>query len=225
MQCCWLASRTGINILGAAVIDDVLGLVLISVLLAVNKGGGGSSLVSTIIGIVLFCLFGILAVGFLPKPIDKLTKELQPGHSMLTFSLAAALNVAVVAESLGIAAITGAYLCGLLLSQFHHMEYLERNVRAVSSRFLSPIFFVSLNGFNRKVILITVVMFVVAVIGKVVGCGVAARLFKMGRSESMQIGIGMISRGEVAIITANIGLQNHIITQEIYSLRLLPLYF
>jgi len=59
-------------------------------------------------------------------------------------------------------------------------------------------------------------MFIIAVIGKVVGCGVAARLFKMSRSESIQIGVGMISRGEVAIITANIGLQSGIISEEIF---------
>jgi len=217
-----LNTKAGINILGAAVIDDILGLVLISVLLAVKNGGGGGSLVSTIVGIVLFCLFGILAIVFLPKLINKLTKNIQPGRSILTFSLAAALFVAFIAEDLGIAAITGAYLCGLLLSQFHHKEYLERNVKAISSGFLSPIFFASvgleasLNGFSGKVIVITLVMFIVAVIGKVVGCGFGARLFRMSRSESIQIGVGMISRGEVAIITANIGLQNHIITQEIF---------
>jgi Kef-type K+ transport system membrane component KefB len=59
-------------------------------------------------------------------------------------------------------------------------------------------------------------MFIVAVVGKIVGCGVAARLFRMSRSEAIQIGVGMISRGEVAIITANIGLQNHMITQEVF---------
>ncbi|MFT9056037.1 MAG: cation:proton antiporter [Ethanoligenens sp.] len=217
-----LNTKAGINILGAAVIDDILGLVLISVLLAVNNGGSSGSLVTTIMSIVLFCLFGILAIVFLPKLINKLTKELHPGRTILTFSLAAAMLFAFAAESLGIAAITGAYLCGLLFSQFNHKEYLERNVRAISSGFLSPIFFASvgleasLDGFNGKVVLITVVMFIVAVIGKMVGCGAAARLFKMSRSESVQIGIGMISRGEVAIITANIGLQNHIITQEVF---------
>ena len=217
-----LNTRSGINILGAAVIDDILGLVLISVLLAVGSGGTGGSLVRAILGALLFCLLGILAIVFLPGPINKLTRGLQPGRAMLTFSLAAALLVAFAAESLGIAAITGAYLCGLLLSQFHHREYLERNVKAISSGFLSPIFFASvgleasLDGLNGRVIGITLVMFLVAVLGKVVGCGAGARIFRMSRSESVQIGVGMISRGEVAIITANIGLQNHMITQEVF---------
>lgn len=217
-----LNTKAGVNILGAAVIDDILGLVLISLLIAFNNGGGGGSLVSTIIGIAVFCVIGILAIIFLPKVLNKFMKDIQPGRALLTFALAAALIAALLAEEVGIAAITGAYLCGLLLSQFNHKEYIERNVKAISSGFLSLIFFASvgleasLEGFSGKVILITVVMFVIAVIGKVIGCGAAARLFKMSRSESIQIGVGMISRGEVAIITANIGLQNKIITQEVF---------
>jgi Kef-type K+ transport system membrane component KefB len=140
---------------------------------------------------------------------------------MLTFSIAVAILAAFIAESLGIAAITGAYVCGLILSSFTHKEYLERNVKAISTGFLSLVFFASvgieadLNGVDIKVFLITVVMFCIAVLGKLIGCGGAARLLKMSKSESIQIGTGMISRGEVAIITANIGLQNGIITEEI----------
>lgn len=221
-----LNSRAGINILGAAVIDDILGLILISVLLATSAGAGGtnekSSLAVTLIGIGLFCLFAVLAIVFLPKVINRFTKDSKPGPALLVFSLAAALLFAFLAEKLGIAAITGAYLCGLLLSQLTHKEYLERNVKAISTGFLSPIFFASvgieatLSGFNSKVLFITLAMFLIAVLGKVIGCGMAARFFKMSRSESLQIGVGMISRGEVAIITANIGLQNHIISQEVF---------
>ena len=217
-----LNTRVGINILGAAVIDDILGLVLISGLLAVRSGDGACTLVVTMTKIFLFCLIAILAIVFLPKPINRLTKRIQPSRTFLTFSLAAVLFIAFIAESLGIAGITGAYLCGLLLSQFHHKEYLERNVKAISAGFLSPIFFASvgleagLEGFSKNVIITTLTMFAAAVIGKMIGCGAAARMFHMSRSESMQIGAGMISRGEVAIITANIGLQNHIITQEVF---------
>jgi Kef-type K+ transport system membrane component KefB len=219
-----LNTRAGINILGAAVIDDILGLILISVILATSGSGssGGSSLIMTLSGIGIFCAGAILAIVFLPKLLNKLTKNMQPNAAFLTFALAAALLMAFTAEKLGIAAITGSYLFGLLLSQFAHKEYLERNVKAISTGFLSPIFFASigieanLTGFNLKVLAITLVMFLVAVFGKVVGCGIAARFFKMSRSESVQIGVGMISRGEVAIITANIGLQNHIISQEVF---------
>lgn len=217
-----LNSRAGVHILGAAVIDDILGLVLISALLTVKNGGSGGSLFSTMAGIGVFCVLAVLTIVFLPKVINHLTQNMRPGRTLLTFSLAAAFFAAFLAEKSGIAAITGAYLFGLLLSQFAHKEYLERNVKAISAGFLSPIFFASvgleasLGGLNGRVLLITAAMFVIAVVGKVLGCGAAARLSRMSRGESLQIGVGMISRGEVAIITANIGLQNHIITQEVF---------
>lgn len=223
-----LNTRAGVNILGAAVIDDVLGLILISVVLAVVNSSGGfgtagmSSLVFVFIKIAVFCIVSIIAIVYLPKYINKFTMNAKPGKEMLTFSIAAGLLVACIAEYLGIAAITGAYICGLVLSSISHREYLERNVRAISSGFLSLIFFASvgieanLKGLNMEALYITLVMFVIAVIGKIIGCGGAARILKMTRSESLQIGVGMISRGEVAIITANIGLQQKIISEEIF---------
>lgn len=217
-----LGTRPGVNILGAAVIDDVLGLVLISVLLGIRSGGSGGALVLTMAGIGAFCLAGALAVVFLPKLVNKRAKNLRPGRTLLTFTLALVLLAAYAAERAGIAAITGAYLFGLLLSQFAHREYLERNVKAISSGFLSPIFFASVGleanpgGLDLRVVFVTLTMFAAAVAGKVVGCGAAARLFRMSRGEAAQIGAGMVSRGEVAIITANIGLQNGIITQEVF---------
>ena len=225
-----LNTRSGINILGAAVIDDVLGLVLISFILAIaqssdvsiNGTAAFSSLILTFIKIIVFCAAAILAIIYLPKYINKVTRDLKPGREMLTFVLAAALLFAFVSEEMGIAAITGAYICGLMLSPLLHKEYIVRNVKAISSGFLSLVFFASvgieanLNGINSRVILITLVMFLIAVIGKFIGCGAAAKLFKMKNSEAVQIGVGMISRGEVAIITANIGLQKHIISEEIF---------
>jgi len=216
-----LNTRVGINILGAAVIDDILGLVLISVLLAVSNGRG-SSIILTVAKMAAFCLIAVLAIVYLPKIINKYTQKIKPERALLTLSISGALLVAFAAESLGIAAITGAYLFGLLLSQVSYKEYIEKNVKAISSGFLSLIFFASVGlsatatGLSARVIAITLVMFVAAVIGKLLGCGCGARLFKMSRSESVQIGVGMISRGEVAIITANIGLQNNIITQEVF---------
>lgn len=225
-----LNTRSGINILGAAVIDDILGLILISLVLALaqtNTSAGTASstaviLLLTFTKIILFCMGSIFAVAYLPKYMIKFSKNIKPGRSVLTFSIAFALLMAFIAESLGIAAITGAYICGLILSSLHYKEYIERNIKAISSGFLSLIFFASvgleanLNGLNLEVILITVVMFIVAVIGKIAGCGIAARMLKMSKSESLQIGVGMISRGEVAIITANICLQRKLISEEVF---------
>lgn len=217
-----LNTTAGVNILGAAVIDDILGIILVSALLSVNNSGGGASLVKSMLEILLFCAAGILAILFAPKLVERIRNMIHPSQTYFTMALAAVLLIAFAAEGLGIAAITGAYLCGLLLSQFPHKEYLQRNVKAVSSGFLSPIFFASvgleasLNGFSSREVLITLIMFVIAVLGKIVGCGVGARIFGISKRESLQIGVGMVSRGEVAIITANIGLQAKIISQEIF---------
>jgi Kef-type K+ transport system membrane component KefB len=220
-----LNTRAGINILGAAVIDDILGLILISVLLALSgkgSGTGSGALLITIAEILAFCVLAVLAILFLPKLLNKLLKDLPPSRTFLTLSIAGALLAALAAEILGIAAITGAYLCGLLLSQFIHKETLEKGLKSISSGFLAPIFFASvgieanLDGFGPNTLLIALCMFIVAVIGKIAGCGIAARAFRMSRSESAQIGIGMVSRGEVAIITANIGLQAGIITNAVF---------
>lgn len=216
-----LHSRVGINILGAAVIDDILGLMLISILLSVDKGSGASVLF-TVTGIMVFFLCFILAVIYLPKHIDNLAAKVSSGKSLLALAIAGALLIAFASEHLGIAAITGAYLFGLLLSRTERGHSLERGIKTISSGFLSPVFFasvglsVTLVGITPKVLIIAIAMFLVAVIGKITGCSFAARIFKTKPSEALQIGIGMISRGEVAIITANIGVQNGIITQEVF---------
>lgn len=216
-----LNSNAGTNILGAAVIDDVLGLIAISVLLAVTgETSSSSSLTLTLLEIVLFCGISVLAVIYVPKIVNKL--KIKNSRTFFTFCIASAVFFAFLAEKAGIAAITGAYICGLMMSKFDQKEYLERNVRPISSGFLSPVFFASvgleanLKGVDVNALYITIAMFVIAVIGKVLGCGLGARLFKMSKTEALQIGFGMISRGEVAIITANICLQKKIISQEIF---------
>lgn len=225
-----LNTRAGVNILGAAVIDDVLGLILISIVLAVSQtvGSGASgasaaaSLILTFVKIIAFCILSVIMIAVVPKFINKIKTGNNHKKDLLTYAIALALLLAFISELLGIAAITGAYICGLTLSQFIHREYIEKNIKAISSGFLSLIFFASvgiaadIRGLSPEVILITLVMFAISVAGKLFGCGGAARFFKMGKRESLQIGIGMISRGEVAIITANIGMQNHIISEEIY---------
>ena len=223
-----LNSNAGINILGAAVIDDILGLVLISIVLAMAQGSGtgGSGTTLTMLAlflkIIIFCILSIVGVIFLPKLINKMIAKVQPRKELLIFAIAFAFIIAAIAEEIGIAAITGAYIAGLILSSLNVKEYLEKNVKSISSGFLSPIFFASvgieanLKGLNMEVLGITAVMFIVAIIGKLGGCGFAARMLKMSRSESIQIGTGMISRGEVALITANIGLQKGIISEEVF---------
>lgn len=218
-------TRSGINILGAAVIDDILGLILISVLLPLAGKSGettGTELAIKLIGILVFCTVAILAVAYLPKYINAMLEKVPSGRTLLTLTIAAALIAAAVAGELGIAGITGAYLFGLLISRLKCREGMLRGLKTISSGFLAPIFFASIGleatfkGFGFTTLLISVAMFVIATAGKLIGCAGAARMMGLKRSEAAQIGSGMVSRGEVAIITANIGLKAGIISQEIF---------
>ena len=217
-----LKTRSGINILGAAVIDDVVGLLLISTLIAYTNSGSGETLIITVAEILAFCVGAVLLVIFLPKIINRFLKNTKPTRAVFTFAICGAIITAFLAEEVGIAAITGAYVFGLVVSQLKRKKYFEHRVKIISSGFLSPIFFASVgltatrDGLNTSVIIIAAVMTVVAVVGKIVGCGFGAKLFKFKNSEAAQIGVGMVSRGEVAIITADIGLVNGIISQEIF---------
>lgn len=224
-----LNTRAGINILGAAVIDDILGLILISFVLVLaqsSQAAGGSDILlqlSKVLGQVLvFCAGSIIAIVFLPKYIDKYTQKVGSSQRIAVFAIGLALIFAFLAEELGIAAITGAYVCGLMLSSVSHKHYIEKRVNTISTLLLTPIFFASIGltvnvkSITPNIILLTLIMLIVAIIGKVVGCSLAARWFGMSKSESLQIGTGMISRGEVALITTNLGLQNGIISSELF---------
>lgn len=220
-----LNTRPGINILGAAVIDDILGLIVISIILALSGKGAAESSPSlgvTLIKIAVFIAIFIAAIFFVPKLLNKYLKDKKPTRTFLTLAIAAAFVASFFAEKMGIAAITGSYLCGLMLSSFFHKEKIQKGLKSISSGFLAPVFFASvgleatLDGFSWRTLLIAVTMLVIAIFGKIIGCGFVAKLFKMSNAEAIQIGVGMVSRGEVAIITANIGLQAGIISNEVF---------
>lgn len=224
-----LNTRAGMNILGAAVVDDILGLLIISfviVLAQTSKSASEASPVITLLGVggkvLIFCIASVLSVIFLPKQIERVSNRFGKNSSIIVFAIALALISAFLAEELGIAAITGAYVCGLFISPTSYKEFVEEKVDTIASNFLTPIFFASvglaanLRETSANILLFTFFMLVIAILGKLIGCGVVARLLGMTKEESIQIGSGMVSRGEVALITTNLGLQNKIITPELF---------
>ena len=221
-----LNTRVGMNILGAAVIDDILGFILIAILISIHGGTGedaegSTSIIKVLINVLIFCGGSVLAVLFLPKIIDKFVSPV-PKKAMLTIVYSLVLAVAFLSEQLGIAAITGAYIFGLMLSKTSKKECLLENTEVISIGLLSPVFFASvglktsIHGITPDIITITLVLLLIAVLTKVVGCGIGAKIFKMSNRESMQIGIGMVPRGEVALVTANIGLQTGLLPNTMF---------
>ena len=209
-------------ILGAAVIDDVLGLVILAVvggLIAAANAGSALSWadVALIIGKAVVFLFGALSLGLWLSPrVFRLTARLRGRGILLATSLVFCLLLAWLAAEIGLAPIVGAYAAGLILERAHYRHFtqkgehqLEELIHPITS-FLVPVFFVlvgmgvDLSAFgNREVLGFAGLLTIAAVIGKQLCAlgGVGARL------DSISIGIGMIPRGEVGLIFANIGLR------------------
>ena len=207
-----LSTRSGNAILGAALIDDVLGLILLTLITSASTGG--VSLWMVLIKIAAF--FAVTAgMGFfLHKGIQRwMTSARWNRKRFAVISVAFCFFYAYVAESVfGVADIIGAFCAGLIISHTARAIYVQSQCETVSYMFLSPIFFASvglkvvLSSMNAQVIMLSVVSILVAIITKVIGCGLGAKLFHYTNAESLRIGIGMISRGEVALIVANKGI-------------------
>ena len=220
-----LRTRVGLSLLGAAVFDDILIILLLSVFLALQGGGGSASDVLLIV--VRMILFLVTSVAFglwiLPWVIRRFAK-LPISQGLLTVSLVIMLTYGIAAEYFGgMAAITGAFLAGLMLARTHEKERIETGMHALAYGLFVPIFFVNiglsidLHEFQLQGLFFTVVIILVAVIGKWVGSGWGARLGGLSRHESIQLGAGMISRGEVGLIVASVGMKDNLVTAEEFS--------
>lgn len=206
-----LSTRAGNAILGAAIIDDILGIIALTVVISMADE-------SVNIGIVLLKILGffvftfVAAVGYhyaFKKWTDNSAVKLR---RYVVISFVFCLVLAYCAEVFfGVADITGAFFAGLALSGTKKSEYISKRFDTLSYLLLSPIFFagiglkVELPTMNGEIILFTVLLCVVAALTKVIGCGLGAKICKYTSKESLQIGVGMISRGEVALIVANKG--------------------
>ncbi|MBD5087751.1 MAG: cation:proton antiporter [Clostridiales bacterium] len=204
----------GNAILGAAIIDDILGIIALTVVTSVADPSGSSEG----IGIVLLKIAGFFvfagAVGYIFYRVfkswtERAEKDLR--RFVITSFVFCLLLSYIAEEYFGVADITGAYLAGLVISQTHRTKYIASRFDHLSYIMLSPIFFASI-GINADIpkmttmiIIFSVVLVLLAVVSKLVGCGIGAKFFGYSTKECIQIGAGMVSRGEVALIVANKG--------------------
>ncbi len=208
-----LSTNAGNAIIGAALIDDILGIIALTVVTSLADPSVKIGVVLLkILGFFLFGgLFGVLFHILFVKWTDRTTAKL---HRYNVMSFAFCLLFAYVAEEVfGVADITGAFLAGILISTSTKIKYISSRFETLSYMLLSPVFFASIGinvklskeGMNSSVIIFTLLLLVVAILTKIVGCGLGAKMCKYTTKESLQIGIGMVSRGEVALIVANKG--------------------
>jgi Kef-type K+ transport system membrane component KefB len=215
-----LQSREGTTILAAAVIDDVMGVIVLSFVFA--STGGGDPLVS--IGQMALFLPGALLLGyFLSGPIAQRMEAHLSTEAQLSIVIAGALVFAWASEELGgVAAVTGAYMAGLLVARTQLVHTVSHGLNWVAYGFFVPLFFVGIGmqadfGSLAETPLLVAALLVVAVVGKVAGCYIPARLTRTDHKGSLLIGVGMMSRGEVALVIASAGLAAGAVGPSVFS--------
>jgi Kef-type K+ transport system membrane component KefB len=220
-----LRSREGSTILGAAVIDDVQGIVLLSLVVAFAKTSGSVDVMQ--VGLVVVKMVAYFAVAIFVgrhlTPVCRWADRLGVSQGLLAVVIAIALFYAWAAEAGGgVAAITGSYLAGVMFAQTPYKHRIDEGIHPLTYSMLVPVFFISIglaaNGRQLgEHVAFTVVLVVVAIVTKAIGCGALARVTGFNTAESVRVGVGMISRGEVGLIVAGYGLANGIIGRDVFS--------
>lgn len=216
-----LGGRVGTTILGAAVIDDILGIIVLTIVTSLQDT---SVNVGTVLfKIVLYFVF-IVAVFLLCYKCKRYIDRFDRRRTVAIMSVVFCLVLSYITERLfGIADITGAYFAGLILCELKLQPYVNRKTEILSYMFFSPVFFASiglktsLSAMGGTVLTFSAALLLVAILSKVLGCGLGAKFCGYPRRDAMQIGIGMISRGEVALIVAQKGSQCGLLNSNLFG--------
>ena len=206
-----LRGKVGTTILSAAIIDDVLGIVVLTFVIGFKNPDNKP--VKVVISTVLFFVFAVI-IGFISYKIFKWIDDKYPHTRRIPIAgLAYCLALSYIAERyFGIADITGAYVAGIILCSIKDSDYIARKMDVNSYMLFGPIFFASIGlktnikGLNGSIMLFAACFVLVALITKIIGCGLMAKVCRFNASDSLKIGIGMMTRGEVALIVSQKGL-------------------
>jgi Kef-type K+ transport system membrane component KefB len=221
MRC--LKCRAGVSILGAAIIDDVVGIILVTIVTGMVNPSGSAGLLWVIMKIIGFFLIAIGIGVVFYKILNKRAEFFNRQRRLLQAALIYSFVSAIFAEEMGVAAIIGAYFTGVVFSTTHFRNQVSHEVQRVAYALFTPIFFVHIGiavnmpPFTWSIVILSLTLTAVALAGKVIGAGFGAKLSKFTNQEAIQIGLGMMPRAEVALIVANLGLEMGIIGQEIFT--------
>ena len=219
-----LDTKVGSTILAAALIDDVLGLIALTIV--TSLAGEGVNLLMVLVKIVLFFAFtvavGFAAVRFFRWMIGRASGKNLRRYPVLAFVLC--LLMAYCAEEFfGVADIIGAFAAGLVVASTPKAKYIESKFEPVSYLLLTPVFFAGIGikaelpELNGSLVLFSLLLLAVAILSKLIGCGLGAKLCGFSGRECVQVGTGMACRGEVALIVANRGLAMGVLGQEVMT--------
>lgn len=215
-----LSTKAGNAILGAAIIDDILGIIALTITTSLADPSINVLLVLT--KIIIFFIFSAIC-GYLFKwtfvKMDERYKRNLRRFVIVAFVFCLLLSF-IAEEFFGVADITGAFISGLVISDSNRVKYLKSRFETLSYILLSPIFFASigirvkLTAMTSEILIFTVLLLVIAILSKILGCGLGAKVCKYSNTEAYQIGVGMVSRGEVALIVANKGIAMGLMVPE-----------
>lgn len=207
-----LKTQLGTTIVSAAVIDDVIGIIVLTCVIGAGSESG-ESIGRVLLDTVLFFAFSAVIGAAMHYGMKWLDARRPHTQRIPILSLAFCFIMAYVAEEwFGIADITGAYIAGIVLCSLHDAPYIERKVDISNYMIFAPVFFASIglktdiSGVTPEILLFSVCFIVVALVAKIIGCGLAARACRFSWADSLKAGVGMMTRGEVALIVAQKGL-------------------
>ena len=213
-------------ILGAAIVDDILAIAVLSVVLTMVQTGNMAPNITDIIFLILKILgiFAVLLIGaiiIIPRIVnaERLWKARGSIEGIVTASF---FGASAIAAAVGLSPIVGAFSVGMAVASTKIIKRVEEYVDKLEIIF-APLFFaiigaqVNLTGINLDVLLLSAIIVAVAIFSKLVGCGLPAMMFLREKSKAMKVGIGMISRGEVGLIVAGIGVTSGALSSNIYT--------
>lgn len=218
-----LSTRSGNAILGAAIIDDVLGIVALTIITSLS--GTGANVLLVLVKIVAFFAISVVVWIVMHRLVEWWFKRYdRDKRRFVVISFAFCLLYAYLAEELfGVADITGAYIAGLIFAKTPRVTYLQDRFDTLSYTLLSPIFFASIGlkvvlpQMSGTIILFSILLILWSVASKILGCGLGSKLCGYSNQDALRIGVGMISRGEVALIVANNGIAAGLMKDEFFG--------
>ncbi len=220
-----LRSRVGLGLLGAAVFDDILVLLLLSIYLALESGSSGIAALLLVFGkMLLFLVLSLLFGLWLLPRLTRITERLHISQGMVSLAIVVLLFYGLAAELVGgMAAITGTFLAGMMFGRTPESGQVEGGLHALAYSFFVPVFFINIGlsvnvkTLDPSALWITLLIIAIAILGKILGAGLGAYLGRFTLRESLQLGIGMVSRGEVGLIVAKVGLDQGLLSASVFS--------
>ncbi|MGN1280274.1 MAG: cation:proton antiporter [Limosilactobacillus sp.] len=221
-----LDSREGATILGAAVADDIIGVIMLSIMISMINGskGGHTNLPLGLALLLQVLFFGgtYLVVRWLAPYLMHLSERLLTVAAPSVMAMIICLGMAALADYVGLSGAVGSFFAGIAVANTHRKETIDRSFIPIGYALFIPLFFVSV-GLNmrfdniQRSLVFVIVMTILACLTKLVGCGAGAKLSGFNLASSYVVGSGMVARGEMALITAQIGYEAHLMSSMYYS--------